>query len=188
MNANHGAARLVAGPHRSRSWTGSPTTAERSAPRTSFGGDERGVLSLEAVMLLPVLALLVVGLVQTATLLRDVLLVHEAARAGARAAATSTGTAAPVDAAERAAPELDLVVIVTPPERVDGDLASVSVTARRTLGPVEHTVRATAVARVEPAVRPGGLERATPAPYPTWRAPWGPGPIDPRPGPGGEPP
>jgi hypothetical protein len=146
------------------------------------------VLSLEAVMLLPVLALLVVGLVQTATLLRDVLLVHEAARAGARAAATSTGTAAPAGAAERSAPELDLVVVVTPAERVDGDLVTVSVTATRSLGPVEHRVRASAVARVEPAVRSGGIERLTPGQHRTWQPPWGPGPLDPRPGPGGAPP
>jgi len=111
-----------------------------------------GVLSLEAVLVLPVLALLVVGLVHTAGLLRDVLLVHEAARVGVRVAATTTGTPPVVDAARRAVPELTIGVTVSPAVRRDGDLAVVTVTARRRIGPMSHTVRAAAYALVEPAI------------------------------------
>ena len=101
---------------------------------------------------LPVMALLVVGLLEVAGLVRDVLLAHEAARAGARVAATTTGSAPVATAAREAAPELDLVASVVPHVRRDGDLATVTVTTSRKIGPVTHRVRARAVARVEPAV------------------------------------
>jgi Flp pilus assembly protein TadG len=110
------------------------------------------MLSLEAVMMLPILALLVMGLVETAVVIRDVLVAHEAARAGARAAATTSGAHPVTAAARRAAPELTIEVAVTPVVRGDGDIATVTVTARRRIGPVAHTIRARAVARVEPAV------------------------------------
>lgn len=120
-----------------------------------------GSLSMEAVLILPVIALMVVGLLQVAAIVSDVLLVHEAARAGARAAATSTGSDPVVRAAAEAAPELDrMVVRVEPQVRRDGDLARVEVSVVRTIGPVSHTLRATAYARVEPAVgttRRGGV-------------------------------
>lgn len=110
------------------------------------------MLSLEAVAMLPVLALLMLALFETAGVMRDVLLVHEAARAGARTAATTTGTPPVADAARRAAEELDLRVSVDPVARGDGDLVTVVVTTQRRVGPVTHTVSARAVARVEPAV------------------------------------
>jgi Flp pilus assembly protein TadG len=110
------------------------------------------MLSLEAVMMLPILALLIMGLVETAVVIRDVLVAHEAARAGARAAATTSGADPVAAAARRAAPELTIEVAVTPVVRGDGDIATVTVTARRRIGPVAHTIRARAVARVEPAV------------------------------------
>jgi hypothetical protein len=119
---------------------------------------ERGSLSLESVLVLPVLALLVVGVLEVATVVRDVLVVHEAARAGARAAATSTGTAAVERAAREAAPELEVVVLVDPVTRRDGDVVRVTILSRRQVLGVPTTVRASAVARVEPAVgtrRPG---------------------------------
>jgi hypothetical protein len=65
-------------------------------------------------MVLPVLALLVMGVLEVPSLTRDVLVAHEAARAGARAPATSTGTAAVERAAREAAPELEFVVLVDP--------------------------------------------------------------------------
>ena len=110
------------------------------------------MLSLEAVWVLPALALLVVGLLSTVGLVRDVLLLHEAARAGARTAATTSGQEAVVTAARQAAPELDLTVTVRPVTRRDGDLAQVEVRASRTIGPVRHPLSARAVARVEPVV------------------------------------
>jgi Flp pilus assembly protein TadG len=123
------------------------------------------MLSLEAVLLLPVLALVVVGLWEVGGLLRDVLLTHEAARAGVRAAATSSGTQQPARAARAAAPELNLQVTTSPSHRSDGDLVEVEVETTRTIGPVTHRVRASAVARVEPAVGARqGLPGASTAP------------------------
>ena len=134
-----------------------PPTPARSAARTAARGrdDQAGVLSLEAVWVLPALALLVVGLLSAVGLVRDVLLLHEAARAGARTAAVTTGERPVVTAARQAAPELDLVVTVQPVDRRDGDLARVEVHASRVIGPVRHPLRARAVARVEPAVGGG---------------------------------
>ena len=137
---------------------GLPTQPERclAGPPMRPGwcrAGQAGVLSLEAVLILPVLAVLLVVLLQLAALVADVLLLHEAARAGARAAATTSGRAAVAQAAREAAPELDgLRVAVEPETRRDGDLAHVTVTVHRTVGPVSHRLRATAVARVEPAV------------------------------------
>lgn len=115
--------------------------------------DEGGMLSLEVVLILPVVALLVLGLLQVAGLGRDLLVLHEAARVGARVAATTTGTSAPERAARAAAPELrDLTVDVAPASRADGDLVVVVVRASHVLGPVSRTLEARAVARVEPVV------------------------------------
>lgn len=108
---------------------------------------------MEAVLILPVLALMTVGLLQVAAIVSDVLLVHEAARAGARTAATTSGSAPVVEAANAAAPELErMTVQVTPVVRRDGDIARVEVAVTRSIGPVDHTLRATSVVRVEPAV------------------------------------
>lgn len=120
------------------------------------------MLSLEAVMVLPVLALLIMGLVETAAVLRDLLVTHEAARAGARAAATTSGAGPVAAAAREAAPELTIEVAVTPVVRRDGDVATVVVTTRRRVGPVVHTLEARAVARVEPAV--GTMARSSAPP------------------------
>ena len=112
-----------------------------------------GSLSLEAVMVLPILALLLVVLLQLAALVADVLLLHEAARSGARAAATTSGTGPVVAAVTDAAPELpDLKVQVTPTVRGDGDLVRVEVRVTRSIGPVDHRLQTVAHARVEPAV------------------------------------
>jgi hypothetical protein len=129
------------------------STALTSRP----GSHEAGSLSLESVLLLPVVALLVLGLLGAVGVVRDVLVLHEAARAGARAAATTTGSEPVARAAREAAPELpDLRVVVTPSTRRDGDLARVQVEVDRRLGPVSHRLRASSVARVEPAVGGGG--------------------------------
>lgn len=111
------------------------------------------MLSLEVVLVLPVVALLVLGLIQVAALGRDLLVLHEAARVGARVAATTSGATAPERAARAAAPELQgLVVEVTPAVRRDGDLVVVAVLAEHRIGPVTRTLRAQALARVEPVV------------------------------------
>lgn len=111
------------------------------------------MLSLEAVLVLPVIAVVVLGLIQVAALGRDLLVLHEAARVGARVAATTTGSTAPERAARAAAPELSgLVVSVAPAVRRDGDLVVVEVSAEHRLGPVTRTLSARAIARVEPVV------------------------------------
>jgi len=121
--------------------------------RSTVTDGEAGMLSLEVVLMLPVVAVLVLGLLQVAALGRDLLVLHEAARVGARVAATTTGASAPERAARAAAPELaGLVVEVIPAVRADGDLVVVSVRADRRLGPVTRTLRAEALARVEPGV------------------------------------
>jgi hypothetical protein len=135
-------------PHRARPHGGGP-----GPPTTREHAEQGGSLTLELVLLLPVLALLVTGLLGSVSIVRDVLILHEAARVGARAAATSTGTDAVVRAAREAAPELpDLRVTVSPTSRRDGDLARVRVEVDRRLGPVTHRLRAASVAWVEPAV------------------------------------
>ena len=98
-------------------------------------------------------AVVILGLVQVAAVISDVLLVHEAARVGARVAATTSGTAPVIQAARQAAEELDQITVeVDPPIRRDGDLAHVKVSVDRRLGPVSHRLSASAVSRVEPAV------------------------------------
>ncbi len=116
-------------------------------------GDDQGMLTLEVVLLLPVVAVLVIGLVQVAALGRDLLVLHEAARMGARVAATTSGADAPERAARAAAPELSGVVVdVAPAVRRSGDLVVVIVRADHRLGPVTRTLEARALARVEPVV------------------------------------
>lgn len=112
------------------------------------------MLSLEAVWALPLLVLLGLGLVHTVAFGRDVLVAHEAARAGARAAATSTGEELVVRAARDAAQELDVRVDVAPVSRSDGDIVTVTIEADRRIGAVVHTISASAHARVEPVVTP----------------------------------
>jgi Flp pilus assembly protein TadG len=113
-------------------------------------------------MVLPVLALLVIGVLEVAAVTRDVLVVHEAARAGVRAAATSTGTVTVVRAAREASPEIDVEVVVDPATRRDGDVVRVTASAHRQVFGVPTTVRATSVARVEPAVGTMPAGRAGP--------------------------
>jgi hypothetical protein len=116
---------------------------------------QRGVVSLEWVLALPLLALAVTGILEVAGVVRDGLLTHEAARAGVRAAATSTGTDAVEAAVERSLRGAVHDVTVSPHERSDGDLVEVTVVLERTLGPVTHRLDASATARVEPAVGTG---------------------------------
>jgi hypothetical protein len=134
-----------------------PGRGDTRPPAPEVRGDlavpsESGAVSLEAVFVLPVLALLILSLLEVGGLVRDVLVAHEAARAGARAAATTTGSAPVVAAARAAAPEIDLRVEVAPVTRRDGDLARVTVTVQRRFAGTGVPIRASAVARVEPAV------------------------------------
>lgn len=116
--------------------------------------DDAGVVSLEAVWVLPLFMLLGVGLLHVVGYARDVLVVHEAARAGVRAAAVTDGVAGPRDAAVAAAFGRDVEVMVTPEQRQFGDTVLVKVTIIRQVGVVTYPVSASAYARVEPVVSP----------------------------------
>ncbi|MBS3941739.1 MAG: hypothetical protein KG028_12345 [Actinobacteria bacterium] len=136
----------------------SPTARPRvsrgraASSRRSQGGS----LSLEAVFVLPVIALLALGLLNTVTVLRDVLLLHEAARVGARVAATSTDRSVVANAARAAAPELaGIELTVTPPSWEPGDVVTVRVSATRRVGSTSLALRATAHARAEPTLGEG---------------------------------
>ncbi len=126
----------------------------RHAGAPDAGAPDAGVVTLEAALGLGLVLLLVLLLVQTLAFGRDVLLVHDAARAGARAAAAVAGDAAAVRAAREAAEGLPIVVTVGPAARRAGDLAVVEVGVTSVVGPLRPHVRARAVARVEPGVGP----------------------------------
>lgn len=117
--------------------------------------NDDGIVSLEAVWVLPLFMLLGVGLLHVVGYARDVLVVHEAARAGVREAVVSNGVSPVVLAATNAAFDRDVTVTVDPPTRHAGDVVTVSVTAHRTVGPVTYPITATAVGRVEPVVTRG---------------------------------
>ncbi|MFA9444143.1 hypothetical protein [Egicoccus sp. AB-alg6-2] len=144
------------------------------AVRGRPGRGQDGSLSLESVFVLPFLALLTLGLLGTVTVLRDVLVLHEAARVGARAAATTSDNASVETAVRAAATELDqLRLVITPFRRVSGDIVTVTARASRQLGPTTWQLRARAHARVEPVVDDAGSRHAWWQPDPRRR----PGPV-----------
>lgn len=112
---------------------------------------QEGAVSLEAALLLPFVALIALAVLQTAGVARDLLLVHEAARAGARAAATTLGSGPPTEAAERAADGRPVVVRIDPGPRAPGSIVTVQVELPGRFGPLAYVVEASAVAEVEPA-------------------------------------
>jgi len=114
--------------------------------------DDAGVLSLEAVWILPLFILLGIGLLHVVGYARDVLVVHEAARAAVRSAAVTQGVNPPTQAAQAAAFGQDVAVTVAPETRRFGDTVTVEVTIVRTIGPVSYPITARAYARVEPVV------------------------------------
>lgn len=111
-------------------------------------------MTFEMGMLLPVMAIMLTLLVLFAGVARDQIILHEGARAGARAAATTTDDAEVIRRVREAAPELrDLRVTVVPSGRRDGDIARVVVYARRSYPfGIQQTLRAQANSRVEPGV------------------------------------
>jgi Flp pilus assembly protein TadG len=137
----------------------------RGGPTSSTSG-EGGFLSLEYVMVLPVLAVLLGIVLATGAVVRDVLVLQEAARVGARVASTTTGDLATRSAVHQAAPELAdgaLTVRITPGIRQGGDQVQVEVTAQRRYGPFDRQLRARSTARVEPIVDHGTTQPASPA-------------------------
>lgn len=117
-------------------------------------GRQDGAVSLEAALLLPFVAIVTLAVLQTVGVARDLLLVHEAARAGARAAATTLDDAVPIDVATRSADGRPVTVTIRPGPRAPGSLVTVEVALTGQLGPIPYTVRASAVAEVEPGAGP----------------------------------
>lgn len=121
------------------------------------------MVSLEWVLTLPVLGLVAAGTVLVVSFLGDALVLHDAARSAARAAAVTADDARVAAVARDAAPELPgLRVTVTPTPRQVGH--PVTVTARVVVrrGPVERELVARSVALVEPVVdhpQPTGFAR-----------------------------
>lgn len=113
-----------------------------------------GAVSLEAALLLPFVALVTLAVLQTVGVARDLLLVHDAARAGARSAATTLGQGPPTDAARSAADGREVTVRVEPARRVAGDLVTVTVDLAGRFGHLPYTVTARSVAEVEPGASP----------------------------------
>jgi uncharacterized membrane protein len=154
------------------------------APNRAQDGDEAGFLSLEWVLTVPVVLLLAALVVAAGYLVRDVLVLQEAARVGARTASTTAGQQAVSAAVHDAAPELGggLAVAVTPQSRRPGDHVEVVVTTTRRYGPLSHRLVARSTARVEPILEGGGpVGPAGPLRPRDPTAPRGAAPIGPRP-------
>jgi hypothetical protein len=73
----------------------------RARTRQGSTGSEHGQASVELALVLPILALLLLALVQTALVARDAVLVQDAARAAAREASVGAGADRVRDAARR---------------------------------------------------------------------------------------
>jgi TadE-like protein len=84
--------------------TGTQRRAAPSAAAQGGEGGERGQATVELALLLPLVALLLLGLVQVAVVARDQVLVVHAAREAARAAAVDPDVDAARRAAEQAGP------------------------------------------------------------------------------------
>lgn len=126
---------------------------------------ENGFLSLEYVLVLPVLAVLLGIVLAAGAIVRDVLVLQEAARVGARVASTTTGDLATRSAVHEASPELadgPLTVRISPAVRRGGDQVQVEVTAQRRYGPFDRQLRARSTARVEPIVDHGTTQPVSP--------------------------
>ena len=124
--------------------------------RRQPGLDAGGQASVELVLVLPLVVLLLVALLQAGVLVRDQLLVVQAAREGAREAAVSPLADRIGRAARRAAPGLGVDVRVQRGPRT-GDLAAVTVAAHPTRLPFVgrilggRRIEASATMRIERA-------------------------------------
>lgn len=142
-----------------------PVRPRRGGPDRPHPRGEAGFLSLEWVLTIPVMAVLASLVVAAGFLVRDVLVLQEAARVGARVASTTSGDQAATWAVQDAAPELadgPLTVRISPALRRSGEQVQVEVTAERRYGPLSHRLRARSTARVEPIVDVGPTGPATP--------------------------
>jgi hypothetical protein len=147
--------------------TARPVRPPRGGPvrRPRQRSTEDGFLSLEWVLTIPVMAVLASLVVAAGFLVRDVLVLQEAARVGARVASTTAGDQAATWAVRDAAPELadgSITVRISPALRRGGDQVQVEVTAERRYGPLSHRLRARSTARVEPILDAGPVGPVTP--------------------------
>jgi hypothetical protein len=142
-----------------------PVRPLRGGPGRPLLTQESGFLSLEWVLTIPVMAVLASLVVAAGFLVRDVLVLQEAARVGARVASTTAGDRAATWAVQDAAPELAdgaLTVRISPALRRSGDQVQVEVSAERRYGPLAHRLRARSTARVEPILDVGPTGPVTP--------------------------
>ncbi|MEX0592854.1 MAG: TadE/TadG family type IV pilus assembly protein [Nitriliruptoraceae bacterium] len=109
-------------------------------------------MSLEAALVLPVVALVAWTLLQAAGVFVDALRLHDAARAGVRVAVTSHDDrdVSRIVAAVLPAVARDLDVSVDPALRRPGDLVIVEVRLLRTVGPLQHDLVARSAGVAEP--------------------------------------
>lgn len=119
----------------------------RARTRQARAARERGAVALEAALVLPLVALVMVAVLQVGAVVRQALVVQDAARLGARIAATS-GDAA-VTAAVHAIVD-GAHVTVRPRRRGPGDVVTVTVTAAVRVGGLVTEVRGRAATLVEP--------------------------------------
>ncbi len=113
---------------------------------------ERGAVSLEFALAVPVLALLMLLVLHAAVYARDALLVQGAAQHGARAAAATADNNRVRGVVRDALDGRDAVVTITPLHRQAGDTVRVGVTLRSRAGFGHHSVTARGAAIVEPGV------------------------------------
>jgi Flp pilus assembly protein TadG len=90
--------------------------------------EDSGTAAVEFALVLPLLLVIALALVQVGLLVRDRLLVEEAARAGARQASISADPAAISDAAHHSAPSLDPAALGVRVSRAGGRGDPVTVT------------------------------------------------------------
>ncbi|HEX9888257.1 MAG TPA: TadE family type IV pilus minor pilin [Nitriliruptorales bacterium] len=129
------------------------TTRSRRLP-SAPGGADGGLLSLEFALVVPVLFVLVFVLFELTGVARDALAVQNAAREGARVAATHAGDTEVRRAVTEALDGRVASVTVSPRLRRTGQLVRVEVhLPTRSARLASTTLRARATARVEPVVR-----------------------------------
>lgn len=129
-----------------------PAGGRGVAPAHRRSKTDAGSLSLELALALPVLTFALLAIVYALVFAAHSLIVQEAARAGARAAATNPTDFAVVRAARLAAEGRPVRVVVTPARRRPGQTAVVTVHLDASAGPISYTVTGRAVAQVEPVV------------------------------------
>ena len=113
------------------------------------GEGESGVVSLELALAIPLLFLLLLVVFHAATLGRDALLVQDAARQGARVAATTADRSDVVAAVTEAVDGRQVTVSISGARR-PGGLVTVAVTMASKAGRGGTTVTGEAAAAVEP--------------------------------------